>query len=275
MSEQKKSKHDFYFNTGLYETVSEEEIDEDFLIGDVEGYNFIAKTETTFSITIINFNNSYYSYDPCENSQNYFESKYILVELKCKRYGDIYNYFIKKIKDEKDENLFYRKVGQSPSLADIGSVEVNKLYKKYVDGNHLHFYEKAVGLFSHGIGAGSLIYLRKIFEETIERKFIDNISAEESAVSNFKNKKMEDKIKCIKKYLPNKIDSFRSVYSLMSAGVHTLGEDKCNNIFPLIRVVIKLIWQQEKDMAIEKESNKMVNDEINKYTQELGKSTNK
>ena len=48
MSEQKKSKHDFYFNTGLYETVSEEEIDEDFLIGDVEGYNFIEKNRNDF-----------------------------------------------------------------------------------------------------------------------------------------------------------------------------------------------------------------------------------
>ena len=232
----------------------------------------LKKTETTFSITRINFN---IPYKPFKNAKNYFELKYILVELKCKRYDDIYNYIIEKIKYEKDENFFYRKVGQSPSLADIGSVEVNELYKKYVDDNHSHIYEKAVGLFSHGIGAGSLIYLRKIFEETIERKFIDNISTEESAVSNFKNKKMEDNIKCIKKYLPNKIDSFKSVYSIMSAGVHTLGEDTCNKIFLIIRIAIELIWQQEKDMAIEKESKKMVNDEINKYTQELGKSTNK
>ena len=48
MSEQNKSKHDFYFNTGLYETVSEEEIDEDFLIGDEEGYNFIEKNRNEY-----------------------------------------------------------------------------------------------------------------------------------------------------------------------------------------------------------------------------------
>src|SRR5262245_34308702 len=64
-----------------------------------------------------------------------------------------------------DENVHFElsKMGQYPSLADI-AIDESKQYSAVLskeDGRELH---KAIGLAAHGVGIGSFVYLRRVFE---------------------------------------------------------------------------------------------------------------
>ena len=59
------------------------------------------------------------------------------------------------------------KVGQYPSIRDLESHSTEK-YKKVLEGRYPE-YNTAVGLYAHGIGIGSFVYLRRILEDLIEQ----------------------------------------------------------------------------------------------------------
>ena len=61
------------------------------------------------------------------------------------------------------------KVGQYPSVADMTIPEIKK-YRKVL-GSEYRDYAKAIGLFANGIGIGSFVYLRRIIENLIYKKF--------------------------------------------------------------------------------------------------------
>lgn len=59
------------------------------------------------------------------------------------------------------------KIGKFPSVADFSSTEIKK-YQKFLGKERYRELSKAIGLVSHGIGIGSFVYLRRIFENLIE-----------------------------------------------------------------------------------------------------------
>ena len=60
-----------------------------------------------------------------------------------------------------------QKIGQFPSIQDI-TVSNIKRYSGVLGGADFSELNRATGLFSHGIGIGSFVYLRRIFEDAIE-----------------------------------------------------------------------------------------------------------
>jgi len=62
------------------------------------------------------------------------------------------------------------KIGQNPSLAEIANSEVKQFRKLLPDdwGSEFH---KAIVLAAHGYGVASFVYLRRIFEKLILKKF--------------------------------------------------------------------------------------------------------
>jgi hypothetical protein len=55
---------------------------------------------------------------------------------------------------------------------------------------------------------------------------------------------MDDKIAVLKQHLPKFLVENRSLYGIMSVGVHTLSEEKCLAAFPVVRVAIELILDE-------------------------------
>jgi hypothetical protein len=83
------------------------------------------------------------------------------------------------------------KVGQYPSVADMTIPEIKK-YRKVL-GSEYRDYAKAIGLFANGIGIGSFVYLRRIIENLIYKKFVDvseiiSLSSDEFAPLHFDQK---------------------------------------------------------------------------------------
>ncbi len=80
----------------------------------------------------------------------------------CTRNGMHKLLFIFQVKNQQ-----ISKIGQTPSLADIQHYNI-KRYSKSLGKEKFKEFTKAIGLSSHGVGVGSFVYLRRIFEALIE-----------------------------------------------------------------------------------------------------------
>jgi hypothetical protein len=146
------------------------------------------------------------------------------------------------------------KVGQSPSMADISEAELRP-YSKVLSLEEYRELTRAVGLASHGVGIGSFVYLRRIFERLIEEA-----RAEASKVTGwddaaFQQARMDDKIELLKLHLPPFLVEQRKLYSILSKGIHSLTEKECLEAFPVVRVGIELILDQK--VAAKQQEDKM------------------
>ncbi|MGE1163217.1 hypothetical protein ACQJ0Y_07910 [Peribacillus simplex] len=136
------------------------------------------------------------------------------------------------------------KYGQYPSLADLNNTK-SKKYRKIL-GKKYSDYNAGIGLHSHGVGAGSLVYLRRIFEDLIEeahQKASNEPGWDEKSYPN----RMPEKILKLKDYLPEYLVENRKIYSILSKGIHELPEDTCIDIFPIVRVSIELILDEKME----------------------------
>src|SRR5688572_26476501 len=87
------------------------------------------------------------------------------------------------------------KIGQYPSRADIERVNLDK-YRRILGKEKYREFVRAVGLVANGIGVGSFVYLRRIFEHLIEQAATESKSAPDSGwdEQSFRRKRMDEKI---------------------------------------------------------------------------------
>ena len=88
----------------------------------------------------------------------------MLIEKEPNMPEEVRKYYdgIKKVKGY----VIMRKIGQYPSMADMQFFESIKY--RCVLKSHYRDYSLALGLFASGVGCGSFIYLRRIFEFLID-----------------------------------------------------------------------------------------------------------
>lgn len=145
------------------------------------------------------------------------------------------------------------KYGQYPSLADLNSQNLKK-YRKIL-GDKYGDFTRGTGLNSHGIGAGSLVYLRRIFEDLIEE-------AHQTAKTEFGwqeeifPNRMDEKIQALRNYLPDYLVENRKIYGVLSKGIHELPEDLCIEIFPIVKNGIELILDEKIEKKEREEKKK-------------------
>lgn len=155
------------------------------------------------------------------------------------------------------------KVGQHPTLADLTKEDI----KKYRKLNNEIYSElnKAIGLSAHGIGIGSFVYLRRIIEKHIVSPKINEllvegkISKEELSKSDFK-----DKINLAKDKLSPFLVENKKIYSILSKGIHELQEEECKEYFPILRMSIEIILDEEIEKNEKEKKNKLLSKQLNK-----------
>lgn len=246
----------------------------------VEGYNSFKKKNTTYYILkgICSLREYYdFSKNSAEEEEFYVVKDSFInapqlmneigvksIILKCRRYGDTitidlyYNY----------EEKILMKVGQYPSVADIHIGQV-KQYDKVLEKPILREFTKAIGLAANGVGIGSFVYLRRIFENLInevleEAKDLIDIEA-------FKTQRMDEKIETLKNYLPPFIVENKQIYGILSKGIHELEEEECLAYFDCMRNSIELILN-ERLVQIEKKKKE---EQVKKSIQEIASKIKK
>ncbi|MGR9377116.1 hypothetical protein [Rhizobium leguminosarum] len=156
-------------------------------------------------------------------------------------------------RDDSHEIRFYlyyskmmvEKVGQYPSLATIANDEARQ-YRSFMseeDGQEFH---KAIGLAVHGVGVGSFVYLRRVFERLVHGRFDEWKARERWTDEQFLNLRMSDKVMFLKDHLPTFLVEHSRIYGVLSAGIHELSEEKCLAFFEPLKHSIIIILEEDK-----------------------------
>ena len=221
---------------------------------EVEGYNPFKDVESTFSIIkgLGNIHeNGPYGFGEIRVPETRFfsyldalvnEPTNSILVLKCKRYEDLLYIFF-QVDEEKD---IFRKVGQYPSVADFHLGKVKK-YTRYLGKNRQREFTKAIGLYANGIGIGSFVYLRRVFEALIFEAGEKLIAKGVLAKEDFYPKHMDEKIESAKSELPGFLVENKSIYGILSRGVHELSEDECLTYFDVVKKGIELILDEKRE----------------------------
>lgn len=139
-----------------------------------------------------------------------------------------------------------KKIGQYPSIADLQLPEIKK-YKKIL-GNYYSEFTKSIGLHAHGVGVGSFVYLRRIFENLIEEAHLYEKSIPGWDENKYNTAKVPEKIDLLKDRLPEfLVVNKKKLYGILSKGLHELSEEVCLGAFPLMKSCIELILDAKLD----------------------------
>jgi hypothetical protein len=184
----------------------------------------------------------------------------------CQRYNDrLYvQIHYDKVKD------FIEKVGQYPSVADIQIAQI-KQYSKVLDNQYMKDFTKAIGLAANGIGTGSFVYLRRIFEYLVSEAAKEAIANGDVDEHTFKTSKMDNKLKQLEKYLPDVLKDNKPLYGVLSKGIHELSEEECLDYFSVVREIIELILDEREFLRQQEEKKKRARSNLSKIAGELNK----
>lgn len=159
------------------------------------------------------------------------------------------------------------KYGQLPSLEDIAGGDIQK-FRHVLPNGYFSELKRATGLASHGIGIGSFVYLRRIFERLIA----DHRDASQIDLpDDFDSKRMDEKIALLKDDLPPALVENKATYGILSKGIHELDEETCRKFFPVVRQAIILILEQDYRRKKEAEEAKKLRNSIAAMSGELSK----
>lgn len=249
------SKHEFYFETPLYDILGSTQLEHDIHEGDVDAYSAENGIDTTYKIYSQKVNAQYES-----GFNNFYK-----ITLTCRRKNnDVLRFFVY------DDGKAIAKMGQWPSIADLQYSEIGKKYDRVLSKQDLHDLKKAIGLMAHGAGAGSLVYLRRIFENIIWSTYEKNKTTLGVTDEEFRKKRMDDKVDFLKTFLPSQLVKMKGVYGILSKGVHELSEDECLAFFPALKLSIILILDQK----IEEDAKSKKDAEIIKAIADIEKQVN-
>jgi hypothetical protein len=161
------------------------------------------------------------------------------------------------------------KVGQTPSLEDISNGELLK-FRKILGQNNYSELHRAGGLFSHGVGIGAFVYLRRIFERLID-KAKERHEEKSAPIENYDRLPMDQKIQALKDVLPKALVKHAAIYGVLSKGLHELDEISCKKFFPVIRAAIIQILEQDLEIENRRKAEADLIREIGSITSSLKK----
>ena len=163
------------------------------------------------------------------------------------------------------------KIGQYPSVADLAFPEL-KEYRKVMQKEDEKELKRAIGLFASGIGVGSFVYLRRIFERIIVNAGKKAIQEGKITEADFGKSHVDEKIKMLSDYLPKSLIGNTVFYGIISKGIHELTEEECLEYFPVMRGFIWLILRQWEQMRRDEEEEKSIQASLSKISGKITKN---
>src|SRR4030095_4835381 len=161
----------FYFELPLYTKVDIAKDLQNFkdllnFTGRIDGYSPKLKENTTYQIkTLIQTRKIVTSVRIGTTMADHFLSRkgFDYSEIICLRSGEVF-YVFYHLNLSSDE---FMKIGQYPSIADLHISKI-KNYDKILTKEQLKEFTRGIGLAANGVGIGSFVYLRRIFEDLID-----------------------------------------------------------------------------------------------------------
>lgn len=185
------------------------------------------------------------------------------VSYRCTRNSN-HNYFTYYLKSGK----LFEKIGQFPSTAALQIPQVQK-YKKILGELRYGELVRGIGLAAHGIGIGSFVYIRRVFEVLVEQAHTEALKDKDFPEDEYLSGKMNEKIPLLKDYLPSFLVENKNLYGIISKGVHELTEQECLKYYPAVKAGIELILDEKIKMEEEKSKISEVRKAIGSIVQEI------
>jgi hypothetical protein len=223
----------------------------------IDGYNPFIKDQTTFK-----------GYSYLTGNLDYFTKHGGVEELsiKCLRSEIVFTFYIHY---NTDKHLFM-KVGQYPSIADFHISQIKK-YDKILSTDKLKEFTRAIGLAANGVGIGSFVYLRRIFEDLIEEAHSTAKHKEGWDEEVYRQKRIVERIELLKSQLPTFLYENRSLYGILSIGIHSLKEEDCLAYFDTVKVGIELILDEKLDEFKKQQKIEEAKQKLAALTSKVGK----
>lgn len=160
-----------------------------------------------------------------------------VLSFECGRFGDIMTILV----CFDSEEGYIMKVGSNPSLRDFHKDDI-KRYRKVLTPQQQQEFMTAIMIAANGVGIGSYVYLRRIFEDIVSEEAQKQIDAGHLDSQTFSRMRMDEKVIALKDYLPPFLSAHhKEIYGILSAGIHDLSEDFCLAYFATLYACITLI----------------------------------
>lgn len=185
--------------------------------------------------SIFNRTNNHTSYDMNEWIKDHLFS----VTFKCSRDRRHELYFLFQLEDRT-----LQKIGQFPSIATLNLFDVRK-YSNVLNKKLFQEFTRSIGLAAHGIGVGSFVYLRRIFEHLIEEAHSKASSCDGWDEETYQKYRVSERIQLLSAWLPEFLVQNKSMYGILSKGIHELTEEECLTAFPALKVGIEIVLDEK------------------------------
>jgi hypothetical protein len=202
--------------------------------------------------------------DSSQSAKYRLRDRDFYVELRCSRVEEHLMLFYFTTRDQK-----LMKVGQYPSLADLHLKGIHK-YRQPLGKEAYKEFARGVGLFAHGVGIGSFVYLRRIFERLITEAYEKAKQDTGWDDGAYQRARMDEKILLLQGFLPQVLVDNAGIYSILSKGVHSLAEEECLRYFNTIKAGIELILDEKMEREAREKKIKSVTQEIARIKGGLG-----
>lgn len=136
---------------------------------------------------------------------------------------------------------YIMKVGQNPSFSDLQAVDINK-YKNLIPKYFIEF-KSSLNCYSQGKGIAAFVYLRRILEDLVEKKY-QKLNSKTTKIMKFvdKLKKAQEK----EKIIPPELDEIKNqLYGVLSKGIHEYEEKECLEMYEYVKFVIEEILDKQ------------------------------
>lgn len=264
---------EFIFDIPLYQKIDGDDAKQ--IINDlsslhllkVDGYNAQRRLESTYTIKYrptCGYNTYWWGGNSTHSTFEYTESWYVTLE--CCRYGD--NIDIMILLNAEDKSIM--KVGQYPSIADIHIHQI-KQYKNILSKDDLKEFTRAVGLAANGIGIGSFVYLRRIFEKLIYSAYEQALSDGNVTEKDYNPRRMDEKIALLCDYLPDTLVEIKHIYGILSKGIHELSEGECLTYFDAVKMGIEIILDDRLEQKKKEQKRQNVLTAVSQIHSKLSK----
>ena len=118
-----------------------------------------------------------------------------------------------------EEEKFIQKIGQYLSIADFHIHQIRK-YDKILKKDQLKEFTRAIGLAANGVGIGSFIYLRRIFENLLEEAHQEAKKDNSWDENKYKNSRVPEKIKLLKDFYVKNVEKHFQTNCLSTLCIH-------------------------------------------------------
>lgn len=147
---------------------------------------------------------------------------------------------------------FLVKISEYPSKLDMSKSAIAS-YEKVLSKEKVSELGRALQLESYGYSIAAFLHYRRIFECIIFNTFKEVEIEDKVDETEFRQMRMEDKIKYVKEHLPEYFTENSYVYGVLSKKIHELEEKECSEYIQVVKTII----YYSLDEALEKRNKEL------------------